>query len=179
MAPSDDKESRTGKVRRAEERDRAAIRAAYRELHDAHARKFPHIFSPARPEDFSEWGFTTGIAANDVLMLVVERDGQIIATAQAHLLEQPGQGAFKTRRRVYVTHLITEVSARRQGHGRALMQAVKTWARLHEADSIELCVWDGSDEAMAFYRALGYRSVYTQLTLMTSTPDDENDGAKK
>lgn len=167
MLPSDDwhPQGRGGAVRRAEMRDAAAIRAAYRELQELHAGNLPQIFRRPRPDDFSEAEFAAAVAANDILMLVVERDGEIVATAQAHLFEQPGTVAFLARRRVYVTHLITRAGARRQGHGRALMQAIQAWARQLKADSIELSVWAGSDEAMAFYRALGYRPVYTQLAL--------------
>jgi ribosomal protein S18 acetylase RimI-like enzyme len=162
-------------VRRAEKRDHAAVRALYGTLQNAHAFKLPQIFSPAVADDLAAEDFAASIEAKDRVVLVVERDREIVAAAQANLLDYAGDGTFVTRRRVYVTHLITERSARRQGHGRALMQAVTAWARLHDADSIELCVWEGSEEATAFYRALGYRPISSQFARMLTDPDGKKE----
>ena len=177
MTQSDGKrpDRRPGTVRRAQERDRLAVGALYRTLQNAHALQCPRIFNPALADELSAEDFAASVAAEDKRVLVVERDGEIVAAAEAGLFDHAGDNTFRARRRVYVTHLITEPGARRQGHARALMQAVKDWARLHEAESIELYVWEGSAEAMAFYRALGYRAIATQLVLMVSSPDAGKD----
>ena len=58
---------------------------------------------------------------------------------------------------------------RRQGIGSALMRQAEAWARAHGADEVELGVWEFSDEALAFYSALGYvtsrRTMHRRLVL--------------
>lgn len=172
MTQTDDGRSEAAAtVRRAEKRDYAAVRAFYDSLQNAHARKLPQLFNPAIAEDLTAESFTAALAAADTLVLVAERDGEILAAAQASLLEHAGDGPFRARRWAYVTHIFTQPGARRQGHGKALMQALAAWAHLKGAGSIELYVWDGSDEATAFYRAMGYRTVATHLALATAGPN--------
>jgi diamine N-acetyltransferase len=152
-------------IRRAEERDYAKVRALYALLQNAHASNQPQVFAPAGESELTRLDFRLTLESNDVLVLLAEREGEVLAAAQASLAYPPGNAELRARRSVHVTHLITEPHARRQGHGRALIGAIAAWARANEADTIQLWVWEGNAEAAAFYRALGYRTTATLLTL--------------
>jgi len=43
---------------------------------------------------------------------------------------------------------------------------------------IQLWVWEGNDEAAAFYRALGYRAMATLFTLMPSGQAESAEAAR-
>lgn len=54
-----------------------------------------------------------------------------------------------------------ERSARRQGHGRALLAAAIAWARKHEVAWIDLGVFSANAPARALYRSAGFVEVAT------------------
>lgn len=59
-------------------------------------------------------------------------------------------------RRLIVDHIAVAPEARRQGQGRALLQAARQLARDSQADEIMLDTWAANTEAHAFFRANGF-----------------------
>lgn len=59
-------------------------------------------------------------------------------------------------RRLMVDHIAVAPEARRQGQGRALLQAARQLARDLQADEIILDTWAANTEAHAFFRAAGF-----------------------
>ncbi len=57
--------------------------------------------------------------------------------------------------RGWIYYLATAPAARRQGIGRALMQAAETWLRERGAPKIQLMVREDNDAALGFYESLG------------------------
>ncbi len=153
------------RIRRAEETDFAAVCSLYALLHRIHANNHPQVFAPTDESPLTRLDFRAALAAKDVLVLVVERAGDVIAAAQASVAYPSDTAEMRPRRTVYVSHLVTRPDARRQGHGRALMNAIAEWARAKESDMVQLWVWEGNTEASAFYRALGYGPLATLLAL--------------
>ncbi|WEK41597.1 MAG: GNAT family acetyltransferase [Candidatus Sphingomonas colombiensis] len=58
--------------------------------------------------------------------------------------------------RGWVYYLAVAPEARRTGLGRALMAAAEAWLRERGAPKLQLMVRNGNEEALAFYRALGF-----------------------
>jgi ribosomal protein S18 acetylase RimI-like enzyme len=58
--------------------------------------------------------------------------------------------------RGHVADLAVSQSARRSGVGSALMKAAEAWACDRGFDLLSLDVWATNDDALAFYRRLGY-----------------------
>lgn len=58
--------------------------------------------------------------------------------------------------RGWVYYLAVAPDARRAGLGRALMAAAETWLRERGAPKLQLMVRHGNEDALAFYRALGF-----------------------
>lgn len=59
--------------------------------------------------------------------------------------------------RAHVADLAVSEDARRQGVGRALMQAGEAWAREQGMTMLSLDVWSTNERALVFYERLGYR----------------------
>lgn len=59
-------------------------------------------------------------------------------------------------RRLMIDHIAVAPEARRQGQGRALLQAARALARDLKADEILLDTWEANHDAHAFFRAAGF-----------------------
>lgn len=81
------------------------------------------------------------------LFLVGELDGEIIATAM---------GGYEGHRG-WVNYLAVAPRHRKNGRGRAMMDAVEQRLRQRGCPKINLQVRATNAEVLAFYRALGYR----------------------
>jgi len=162
-------DQRRATIRRAEDRDYEAVCQLYGDLQYAHANNHPQIFAPPSQPELTKFEYRSIIRDMSVLALVAERDGEIIAAAQAGLASPAVE--MRVRRIVHVTHLVTVPEARRQGHARALMDAVAAWARGMNADMIQLWVWEGNAEAESFYRAIGYRGTAKMLACLPQKQD--------
>jgi GNAT superfamily N-acetyltransferase len=58
--------------------------------------------------------------------------------------------------RLVVDHIAVAPEARRQGLGRALLQAARDLARALQVDEILLDIWEANHDAHAFFRAEGF-----------------------
>lgn len=58
--------------------------------------------------------------------------------------------------RGWIYYLAVAPERRRAGLGRALMAAAEDWLRTRRAPKVQLMVRDGNDDAIAFYRAIGF-----------------------
>jgi ribosomal protein S18 acetylase RimI-like enzyme len=87
------------------------------------------------------------------------------ALCQLHLREpslfSPGY------RRLMVDHIAVAPEARRQGQGRALLQAARDLSRDLQADEIMLDTWEANHDAHAFFRANGF---HPRRMLFRATP---------
>jgi len=59
-------------------------------------------------------------------------------------------------RRLLIDHVAVAPAARRQGHGRALLQAARDLGRELGVDEILLDTWEANHDAHAFFRAAGF-----------------------
>jgi ribosomal protein S18 acetylase RimI-like enzyme len=60
-------------------------------------------------------------------------------------------------RRLMIDHIAVAPEARRQGQGRALIEAARDLARKLQADEILLDTWEANTDAHAFFRAMGFK----------------------
>jgi len=87
-------------------------------------------------------------------LLLAERGGTAVGLAAwtvVHELYTGGAG-------LYLSELVVDRAARGQGVGRALMEAVKAWARAAGIRKLGWDVWQANASAMAFYEGLGARA---------------------
>lgn len=97
------------------------------------------------------WRSVFAEVAQDTCVLLVAREaGQIVGSVQLALAIKPN-----ARHRAEVQKLFVLTSQRRQGIGRALMQAVEQAARDRQRTLLVLDTRQG-DNAERLYRALGY-----------------------
>ena len=89
----------------------------------------------------------------------------LIGLATIRIRETPALPIQPARRIAEVTNLGVAKHARRHGVGRALMREARAWAAGRGISAMELGVHEFNAGAIAFYEALGFRTVTRRLSL--------------
>ena len=103
---------------------------------------------PFTTERVLEDGFGT---APRFSLLVAEMDGTAVGYAMYHAAYDSDIAAAS----IWLVDLYVDENARRTGAGRALMRALARETVRSGAKTLEWCVQDRNERAIAFYRALG------------------------
>lgn len=99
------------------------------------------------PQPWSQQAFEYEMRENPVARyLVVERAGQLLGFAGAHLIFEEG----------HITNVVVARSARGQGLGRALMDALMQYAANLGARYLTLEVRESNQAAISLYSSLGF-----------------------
>ncbi len=134
--------------------DMEGISKLYKALNTDMSRLQPEMFRPAGEDG----GFIRSVleSERDDLLLARE-DGRVLGLALVQDKNTPPYPAFIQRRYTYLMDLVVDPKCRRQGVGRALMGAVKEWAKSRNAEFIELGVLAQNEGAIRLYENLGFR----------------------
>jgi len=142
-------DGREGVVRPARAGD---ARASLRIVEEA-MRERPRTLSVLEEELWGvrDWRRHTVPWGPNGVTLVAEVAGRV--AGQLHCTRS---GGSRTRRHVAGFGITVARDARGIGVGRALLQALETWAREHGVTRVELGVFAGNERAYGLYRSLGY-----------------------
>jgi ribosomal-protein-alanine N-acetyltransferase len=94
--------------------------------------------------------------------VVAERDGQLLGFAGAHIIFEEG----------HVTNVVVSTAARRQGIGRALMEALIQYAANLGVAYLTLEVRAGNETAISLYRSLGFHKVAVRAKYYEDNQED-------
>ena len=141
-------------LRRATVKDAATVARLNAHVQGWHAEHYPQVFfaAPDREglvayfaERLSDPACTTFLTGNPPLGYAMcslqNRDASVFSPAI---------------RRLFVDHIAVAPEARRQGHGRALLEAARELGRELSVDEIMLDTWEANHDAHAFFRAAGF-----------------------
>jgi ribosomal protein S18 acetylase RimI-like enzyme len=146
-------------IRAATERDLGTLEALFEELDGQHRERLPTRFR-APTERARSHEHLLGLLAKPSTILIAGDLGFV------HVVLRDALAApiFVPRRFAMIDNLVVAARARRRGIGRALVAAADEWARQRGATDVELAVYAINDEALAFYRALGFADLVYRLT---------------
>lgn len=156
--------------------DAGALRALKAEVHGLHMDARPDFFRRIE-ECLTEATLGRWLEGGEYELLVARvagANGGPPGEALGYVLlvraDVPEDGTHVPRRRLLVEELCVAKAARGRGLGRALMAAAEGRARDSGCASLELSVWAFNEEALGFYRALGFapRLVRMELALRPS-----------
>ncbi|MBM3187290.1 MAG: GNAT family N-acetyltransferase [Chloroflexi bacterium] len=139
---------------------------------EAHPEVFRHTEAPVRSREY----VAELILREESLVLVAERNAEIIGLLIAHLRQSPDVPFLAPRCYVSVEDVAVRQSCQRQGVGTALLQEAHNWALAHGATQVELTVWEFNKRARAFYEGLGYRTVSRLMTRPLTPEDSQGQG---
>lgn len=142
-------------IRRATPADAATLARLNTHVQTWHAAHYPEAFFPnPDPDAMTAW-FDDRLADPACTAFLAGDPATGYALCQLQTRERsifsPGY------RRLMVDHIAVAPEARRQGQGRALLQAARQLARDLQADEILLDTWEANTNAHAFFRANGFQ----------------------
>ena len=141
-------------LRRASAEDAATLAALNTHVQSWHAARYPDVFF-ARPDPagLAQW-FADRLADPTCTAFLV---GDPPAGYAMCSLQSREASVFSPAiRRLMIDHIGVAPEARRQGHGRRLLEAACGLARDLGVDEILLDTWEANTEAHAFFRAAGF-----------------------
>ena len=141
-------------IRRATPSDAATLARLNTHVQGWHAAHYPEAFYPDPDPKALAAYFADRLADPACTAFLAGDPATGYALCQLYTREasifSPGY------RRLMVDHIAVAPEARRQGQGRALLQAARTLARDLKADEIMLDTWAANTDAQAFFRANGF-----------------------
>lgn len=148
-------------VRRAEGSDREAVLALFRELEVAQS---AHRTFPVAPdaEDRIETSFDLAIEAGGECFLIAEEAGRAIGMAHCRE-DRPSK--LSDARVMDLGRVVVFPEARGRGVGRALVDAGRAFARERGIESLSARVFARNEEAIAFWKSLGFEPFVETLVL--------------
>lgn len=141
-------------IRRATLDDAATLARLNAHVQGWHAAHYPLAFHPEPDPDGLMAYFAERLA--DPACTAFLTGEPPLGYALCQLQERAASVFSPAIRRVLVDHIAVAPEGRRQGHGRALLQAARGLARDLEVDEILLDTWGGNHDAHAFFRAEGF-----------------------
>ncbi len=150
-------------IRSLETKDLDAADALIAEIHNLHCAARPDFFSAVEDplRDRAYWHSLLD-DPNVGLFLAIEDD---TPAGLIHLVLRETQMPMLTPRRfVVVDTLIVGEAFRQRGIGRKLMRRAEQWAIEHNADNIELNVFDFNQPAIALYAEMGYEVLSRRMS---------------
>jgi ribosomal protein S18 acetylase RimI-like enzyme len=141
-------------LRRALPEDAVTLARLNAHVQGWHAAHYPQVFFPSPDAEGLVAYFADRLADATCTAFVV---GDPPLGYALCALQTREASVFSPRiRRLMVDHIAVVPEARRQGLGRALLQAARDLARELAVDEILLDTWEANTDAHAFFRAQGF-----------------------
>jgi ribosomal protein S18 acetylase RimI-like enzyme len=143
-------------IRPGTEKDLPAMLLLWREMMDFHARpepRFRPLSSPAGEQAWAKFMSEDVLGKEDWCVFVAESGGELVG--QIIGLVRDRYPVFEPEQFGYVSDIVVHPRARRNGIGKALVNALVAWFRERGARQIELQVAHRNPVSQAFWRAVG------------------------
>jgi len=151
-------------IREAVASDYESLCVLFDEGDALHRENLPWIFQKPRGA-VRERDYVLGLIADEAVGFFVAQVGDRLAGLICVMIrEAPEVPIFARRRYAMIDNVVVEEKFRRAGIGRALVEKAHEWAVAEGAESIELNVWEFNQEAIEFYRALGYETTSRKMS---------------
>lgn len=141
-------------IRRATPADAATVARLSVHVQGWHAAQYPDVFH-ARPDPAALRAHFAGWLADPACTIFLAGDPAVGYAACSLQVRAPSVFSPAIRR-LMVDHIAVAPEGRRQGHGRALLDAARKLARDLSVDEILLDTWEANHEAHAFFAACGF-----------------------
>jgi ribosomal protein S18 acetylase RimI-like enzyme len=150
-------------IREATEADADIISSLNIDVQAAHASAMPWWFKPASPDTFPPEVVARLLDDPSNLVFVAEVDSFLAGYAYAEIMDRPETSFNYAYQMIYIHHISVRPAHRRQGVGRALLEAVQTAASKRDIHTISLDVWTFNVGARALFSRSGFEALSERL----------------
>jgi ribosomal protein S18 acetylase RimI-like enzyme len=144
-------------IRQATEADADTISLLNIDVQAAHASAMPSWFKPAGADTFPPDVVALLLDDPCNLVFIAEVESSPAGYAYAEIIDRPETSFNYAYQMVYVHHISVRPTHRRQGVGRALLEAVQAAASKRNIRMISLDVWTFNVGARAFFSRSGFK----------------------
>ena len=150
-------------IRRAEAKDIPRLIALLSQVLELHAKIRPDIFVPGTTK------YTVpeleGIIANEQSPVYVAADetDRAVGYAFCQVRKQPFSNNMVPFTSLFIDDLCVDAEARGKHIGTSLFEHVRAEAKRLGCYEVTLNVWEGNEQAVRFYQAMGFKTKETQL----------------
>lgn len=151
-------------IRVATSSDLPAMRDLLVESNTMHQLFLSGVLKKLPPDWIFQW-CENNLNNSNHTIFVLECGEKVAGMVMLQMVEQAEDPYFHAQRHAYINELVVAEKHRGQGLGKRLMEFVKTWAKEQGAPEIHLNVFDGNQNSVAFYEAMGYQTLKRTMTL--------------
>ena len=150
-------------IRRAQKGDAEAVGRLWMELLESQSQLDPR-FQPSEDalqrwkNDFPEW-----VRRDSRRIFVAEKEGAIRGFVTSERWSTPP--IYREVREIYIDELYVEPGYRRRGFGRALVEAVATWAKEAGAQRLRAGTLGANTEGRTFWERVGAQAFTVTYTM--------------
>lgn len=151
-------------IEKATKEDFLGIHKIFQEVHDHHLNGTINTFKDTDP--FTKEEFEETIKDKNAFLLIAKEETQIIGFILATIVEKEGRHT-KFKKSLYINTIGTKKDSQNKGVGTSLINEIKKIAKENKCDNINLSVWSFNDNAIKFYRHLGFNNqkINMEITL--------------
>lgn len=154
-------------IRDANKDDIEAICLLSNEINGEHHVAMPDTFAEVSEFNRDADYWLAYMARDESNILVIENEGRLLGLAAVSIPTGPRPSFLKAKKVCTLSTVVIASSARRQGLGRRLIDAVEHYAHENGASEVLLEVMQFNQSAINFYRAMGYGDFSTKLVKST------------
>lgn len=148
-------------IRRAESRDIRQILSLLEQVNLIHADIRPDLFRVTTK--YSDKQLTEIFQNDDTPVFVYENEGAILGYVFTVLIDHSGDEMLTPIKELYIDDLCIDEHFRGQHIATGLYHYVVDFAKQNGCHNVTLNVWEGNNNALAFYRAMGMKPQKTKL----------------
>lgn len=150
-------------IRDANQQDIEAICLLSNEVNSEHHEAMPDTFTRLGEVNRDADYWLTFMARDESSIIVIEKGGEIQGMAAVSIPNGSKPSFLNTKKVCNLSTIVITTSARRQGLGKKLIEAVESYAHANDASEVLLEVMHFNQAAVSFYRSIGYGDFSTKL----------------
>jgi ribosomal protein S18 acetylase RimI-like enzyme len=152
-------------IRKATSSDFADIQALYKQIDEQHHNALPNLFKSSNDVERPLSYFENILDNENSLFLVAVIKEKIIGFIQNEISETD-HPLIKSYRYGHISDLVIDSELKRKGIGKLLLKESHKWFQEKEITEVNLTVFDFNEEAIEFYRNLGYVNKHHTMTTL-------------
>ena len=150
-------------IEKAVSTDYENVLGLFKELDDFHADIDPARVQRHEGVARTKEEFLRYVEGEDAVLFFCIVDDEIVAFANAIFIEVKKDRFKVGRKYVLLDNLYVNMKHRRKGIGMTLYQRIRDWAFSSGTSNIEIQVFWGNEEAKAFYKKIGFKSLSIRI----------------